>query len=216
MSNTTAMPAAVDRIATGKMRKHFFQANGTDVGATGFRVCPTPAQTILDTGTDAGNVRGVAVYVQGQEVVLVSEMLAGWYRYISEWRFHADGTIRPRFGFTAVQYRCVCHRHHHHVYWRLDLDIRTAGNNLVQEYNDPPIIGNSNWHTKFYEIKRPRDPARSRRWRIENAATGDAYDLIPGATDGVATASPDWAFPRGDVWILKYHIVGPELRPVKW
>jgi len=183
----------------------FFEANGTDVGSTGFRVCPNPAQTILDTGTDAGNFRGVAVYVQGQEVVLVSEMLAGWYRYISEWRLHADGTIRPRFGFTAVQYKCVCHRHHHHVYWRLDFDIRTAGTNVVHEYNDPPIIGNSNWHTKYYEIKRPRDPAHNRKWRIENAATGEAYELIPGATDGVATLSPDWDFPRGDVWILKYH-----------
>jgi len=29
--------------------------------------------------------------------VLVSEMSAGWYRYVSEWRFHADGTIQPRF-----------------------------------------------------------------------------------------------------------------------
>jgi len=38
------------------------------------------------------------VYVQGQEVVLVSEMEAGWYRYVSQWRLHTDGTIRPRFG----------------------------------------------------------------------------------------------------------------------
>jgi len=45
----------------------FFQANGTNTGATGFRLCPTPAQTILDTGSDSGNFRGVAVYVQGQE-----------------------------------------------------------------------------------------------------------------------------------------------------
>ena len=34
--------------------------------------------------------------------------------------------------------------------------------------------------------------------------SGEAYDIIPGPDDGAATASPDWPFPRGDVWILKY------------
>ena len=179
------------------------QATGTDV-APGFRLCSAPATTILDTGSDTGNYLGVAIYVQGQEVVLVSEMEAGWYRYISLWRLHVDGTIRPRFGFTAVQSSCVCNIHHHHAYWRLDFDIRTAANNLVREFNDPPLVGTSNWHNKNYEIRRPRDPARKRRWQVKNTLTGEAYDIIPGANDGIATAMPDWPFPRGDVWILRY------------
>jgi hypothetical protein len=184
------------------------QANGVDV-APGFRLCPAPATTILDTGSDAGNFGGVAIYVQGLEVVLVSEMEAGWYRYISEWRLHANGTIRPRFGFSAVQDSCICNVHHHHPYWRFDFDIRTAGNNCVREYNNPPLIGRSNWHTKTFEIRRPRDPARKRKWRVENTVTGEGYDIIPGPDDGVATASADWPYPRGDVWILRYH--GSEL-----
>jgi hypothetical protein len=53
------------------------QANGSDV-APGFRLCNAPATTILDTGSDVGNYLGVAIYVRGQEVVLVSEMQAGW------------------------------------------------------------------------------------------------------------------------------------------
>jgi Cu2+-containing amine oxidase len=76
----------------------------------------TPAQTILDSGTDAGNFQDVAIYVQELEVVLVSEVQAGWYRYIGEWRFHVDGTIRQRFGFSGVLNSCVCNRHHHHLY----------------------------------------------------------------------------------------------------
>ena len=184
------------------------QANGVDV-APGFRFCPAPATTILDTGSDAGNFSGLAIYVQGQEVILVSEMEAGWYRYISEWRLHANGTIRPRFGFSAVQNSCVCNVHHHHPYWRFDFDIRTAGNNRVREYNNPPLVGRSHWHTKTFEIRRPRDPARKRKWRIENTVTGEGYEIIPGPDDGVATASPDWPYPRGDVWILRYH--GTEL-----
>lgn len=177
-------------------------ATGTDVGP-GFRLCPTPATTILDTGSDTGNFLGVAIFVQGQEVVLVSEMEAGWYRYVSLWRLHTDGTIRPRFGFSAVQSSCVCTVHHHHVYWRLDFDVRTAGNNVVREFNDPPLFA-SNWHNKNYEIRRPRSPARKRKWRVENKSTGEAYDIVPGASDGVATAVPDWPFPRGDVWLLRY------------
>ena len=182
------------------------QATGADV-APGFRLCPTPATTILDTGSDAGNFLGVGIYVQGSEVVLVSEMEAGWYRYVSEWRLHADGTIRPRFGFTAVENSCVCNIHHHHVYWRFDFDIRTAGNNVVKEFNDPCLPGlcPAHWHEKAFEIKRPRNPAHKRKWRVENSVTKEAYEIIPGPHDGVATASPDWPFPRGDVWILRYH-----------
>jgi Cu2+-containing amine oxidase len=180
------------------------QANGADV-APGFRLCNAPATTILNTGNDAGNYLGVAIYVQGREVVLVSEMQAGWYRYISEWRLHTDGTVRPRFGFSAVQSSCVCNVHHHHVYWRFDFDIRTAGNNFVREFNDPPLFGTSKWHDKNFEIRRPRDPARKRKWRVENKSTGESYDIVPGPNDGVATTLPDSPFGRGDVWILRYH-----------
>ena len=197
-----------DRDACGPYRdwqweEGMLQANGTDV-APGFRFCPAPAQTLLDSGTDTGNFLGVAIYVQGQEVVLVSEMQAGWYRYISEWRLHTNGTIQPRFGFGAVQSSCVCNIHHHHVYWRFDFDIRTPGNNIVREYNNPPLIGGSNWHSKHFEIRRPRDAARHRHWRVENSATGEGYNLIPGASDGDADS-----FGVGDMWALRYHGSSP-------
>ena len=130
-------------------------AQGADV-APGFRLCPQPAKTILDTGSDAGNFLGVGIYVKGQEVVLVSEMEAGWYRYISEWRFHADGTIRPRFMFTGVQNSCVCNVHHHHAYWRFDFDLRTPGNNVVKEFNDPPLPGMRHGEVAHEGV---RDPA---------------------------------------------------------
>jgi Cu2+-containing amine oxidase len=133
-------------------------------------------------------------------------MEAGWYRYVSRWRLHANGTIRPRFGFSAIQNPCVCNVHYHHVYWRLDFDIRTPGNNVVREFNDPclPGICPSNWHEKAFEIKRPRDPAHHRKWRVENTKTGEAYDIIPSAQDNLASAMPDAPFGRGDVWVLRY------------
>ncbi|MGH3863407.1 hypothetical protein [Actinokineospora sp.] len=181
-----------------------FEAHGSDP-VPGFRLCTSPAKSILESGSDTGNFTGVAVYVDGPEVVLLSEMQAGWYRYISSWRFHVDGTIKPRFGFSAVTFPCVCNRHHHHCYWRLDFDIRTPGNNVVAEYNDPPLApGWDNWHDKSYEIQRARDYGRSRRWRVTDARSGAAYEIVPGHDDGVATAMPDWPFPQGDLWIVRY------------
>jgi hypothetical protein len=180
------------------------QAQG-QVVAPGFMLCNSPAQTIMDTGSDTGNFLGVAIYVQGNEVVLVSEMEAGWYRYVSQWRFDANGTLRPRFGFAAVESQCVCNVHHHHAYWRLDFDIRTAANNRVREFNDPPLVGSSNWHTKTFEIRRPRDYSRQRRWRVENTRTGEAYDIVPNIEDGVEVQQPDAPFGRGDLWVLRYH-----------
>ncbi len=178
----------------------WFQADGTDV-APGIRRCLTPPQTIIESQTDTGNFQGVAIYrdQEKKEVLVVSELEAGWYRYISQWCLYDDGTIRPRFGFSAVEDDCVCYTHHHHVYWRLDFDIVSTGNNVVSEFNSPPLPNNSsNWHTNRWEIMRPRNPARSRRWKIEDPTSGDAYTLIPGANDGVADA-----FGRGDVWILR-------------
>ena len=176
-----------------------FEANGTAV-APGFVLCPQPARTIIDNGTDAGNFAGVAIYVQGAEVVLVSEMQAGWYRYITEWRLHANGTIRPRFGFAGTENPCTCHIHKHHVYWRLDFDIRTPYHNTVEEFNDPPIVGNSNWHTKQFEIQRQRDAGHQRKWRVRNTVSGEAYQIVPGAHDGSPTS-----YGVGDLWVLRYH-----------
>jgi hypothetical protein len=176
-----------------------FEANGAAV-APGFVFCPKPARTIIDNDTDAGNFAGVAIYVDGQEVVLVSEMRAGWYRYISEWRLHANGTIRPRFGFAGTENRCTCHLHTHHVYWRLDFDIRTPDHNVVEEFNDPPIVGSGNWHAKQFEIQRQRDAGHKRRWRVRNTVSGEGYGIVPGPNDGNPTA-----FGVGDLWVLRYH-----------
>jgi len=193
-----------DGNACGPFRDWLFeeswiQADGTNV-APGIRRSQAPAQTILESGSDSGNFRGVAIYRQGRETVLVSELQAGWYRYVSRWRFHDDGTIRPRFGFSAVRNSCVCNVHHHHVYWRFDFDIGTDVNNEVREFNSPPILPPDTWHTFQFEARRLRRPDLSRRWQVRNTQTGDAYDLIPGANDGIADA-----FAPRDFWVLRFN-----------
>ena len=204
-ANVPILNVKYDEDACGPYRDWQYQegmieANGNDVAA-GFRLCPTPAKTVLDSGNDQGNFLGVAVYVDvgQQEVVLVSEMEAGWYRYISEWRLHVNGTIKPRFGFDAVNNSCVCNPHHHHVYWRLNFDVGNSKKNMAEEYNNPPLAGRqSNWHTIKYETRRLKNPSSNRKWRIKNRQTGKGYMISPGANDGIADS-----FGRGDIWFLR-------------
>lgn len=181
-----------------QFEEHCIQVDGNDV-APGFR-WTTSAPMTACSGSDGGNFTGVAIQSTDCELILTTEMQAGWYRYIQEWRFHKDGTIRPRFKFAAVSNSCVCNVHIHHVYWRLDFDLRTPENNLVEEYNNPPIIPGTNWHKKVNEIKRLRDYGRNRKWRVTNTITHEQYEIIPGPTDGVADT-----FGQGDLWVLLYH-----------
>ena len=45
-----------------------------------------------------------------------------------------------------------------------------------------------------------RDAAHHRKWRVRNAASGDAYTIVPGPNDGSPTS-----YGVGDVWALRYH-----------
>ena len=162
-----------------------------------------PPRPFSTRGSDTGNFLGTAIYVQGQEAVLVCEMEAGWYRYVSEWRLHANGTIRPRFGFSAVSSSCVCNvasspcvlaarfRHPH-----------------CRQQSRPRVQRSSAWLVQVAH-EELRNPAASRsRASAEMArresSTGQGYEIVPGPDDGVATAAPDWPFSKGDVWILRY------------
>ena len=175
-----------------------FEAVGHDPVA-GYRVCTQPPRTILDSGTDQGNFNGVAFWMDGGRLRIVSEMAAGWYRYISEWWLDADGSIHPRFGFAATNNRCTCQGHAHNVYWRLDFDIDSPAPNTAEEFNDPPIFAGTNWHAKSYEIMRRRDPSRKRKWRVRQSDSEHGYEIVPGAHDGTYDQ-----YGAGDVWFLNY------------
>lgn len=173
-------------------------SGGTSV-APGVRSCLVPATTVLETDVDAGNHQGIAYYNEGDAVVLVSEMSAGWYRYVSEWRFHADGTIKPRFGMGAVQNGCTCQGHVHHVYWRLDFDIESAAPNRVLEPRGDRIF---NAFPIPLEAKRYRKDGLQQTWIVDNPSTGNGYLIRSNLTDGTANGD---AYARGDLWFLGYN-----------
>ena len=169
--------------------------NSTDP-APGIRILPQGkvAQTIVDNGTDVGDFRGVAIYTENDETVLVTEMQAGWYRYVMKWRFANDGTIRPRFGFEAVRDSCVCNLHNHNAYWRFDFDIVNPTNKVFQTERGRKFLQPITTETTF--LKRIQT---NRSLLIQNSSGDEAYMLVPNLTDGIADS-----FARSDFWVLQY------------
>jgi hypothetical protein len=179
-----------------------FLAVGTDPVGPGWRLCTQPPATILEAGTDAGNFQGVALWYDDGELRLVSEVQAGWYRYISDWRLRDDGTIRPRFGFAGTRNPRTCMRHQHHVYWRLDFDIDGAGRDVIQQQG-LFFPGSPQWSPIVRETQRKRS-IFARRWRVVDRDTHRGYRITPGLGDGTADA-----YGVADIWCLRYH--GDEL-----
>lgn len=166
--------------ACGPYRDWQWQENPFMVGptrvelASGIRVVDW-AKTMLQTGSDQGNYSGVAIWWDAahQQVVVISEIEAGWYRYATEFRFGLDGTINPRFGFDAVQNWCTCQEHMHHAYWRLDFAIGSGNNRFEQRE------GGGAWQLLSTETSAVRDDAAQRQWRVRDAASGDSYRITP-------------------------------------
>jgi hypothetical protein len=169
-----------------------FVANGTRITSGILRASSMP-KTIFETKNDRGNYWGVAIYEEPSQVVIMSELSAGWYRYVSEFRFFADGTIKPSFKFDAVHNSCTCETHDHHAYWRFDFDVDGRSPNSVDVY------GPGGWRTLANEERHFRRSG-NQRWRIYNSSTNRGYEIVPGPYD-----SPSTAFGKGDAWVVKFN-----------
>ncbi len=179
-----------------------FLAEGSDPVGPGWRLCSSPPATILESGTDEGTFQGVAFWYEQGELRIVSEIQAGWYRYVSDWRLRDDGTIGPRFGFAGTRNPRTCMRHQHHVYWRLDFDIEGAGRDVAQQ-RGLVFPGRAPWTSIVRETSRKRT-AFARSWRVIDSDTGRGYAISPGVADGTADA-----YGVADLWFLRYR--GTEL-----
>jgi Cu2+-containing amine oxidase len=146
--------------------------------------------------------------------VIRSHLAADWYRYTSEWHLAANGTIMPRWGFAGVRYNipvpCVCKKHHHHIYWRIDFDIETSKNNVFRECNS--LTGGTCTNLQF-EKQLQKQPTR--RWEIGNPTSGNHYQIFSGSNDGKFDPAifkkdhPDYPdmdlnYGVGDLWLVRY------------
>ncbi len=197
----------------------FFNAPAAGANNTGpgFRVLADGqiATTSVESGVDAGNFQGVAVYREdvgnGTEVVLVTEMNAGWYRYIMEWRFAPDGTIRPRYGFGSTVNSCTCSPRNHHVYWRFDFDI-VQPNNSIFQFEKPVARGGKSLVPFTTESAIFRNYDTERGFFIRNSNGPEAYRVIANKTDEEAYyTNPGGGvetYGKGDFWLLKFQGTG--------
>jgi hypothetical protein len=182
-----------------------FQAAGTDV-APGIRVTTgSPPTTFCESGgVDQGNFRGVAVHDEGSSLWLVTEAEAGWYRYHSQWRFHADGTIEPIFSFGGVENSCTCQIHLHHAYWRFEFALDGVSGDpatgiATAAWQRPGTPGSSVPIPSEGSFYRSTSTPENDWLRIENPQTGTAWILMPSARDGSAQGD---SYAKRDVWAL--------------
>ncbi|MER8834647.1 hypothetical protein [Mesorhizobium sp. M0909] len=178
-----------------------FEAVGTDV-SPGFRECTSMPRTIMESGDDQGSFAGVAIYDDGAGVHLVSELEAGWYRYITRWYLSDSGTLSARFGFAAVGSACVCNRHHHHAYWRFQFNMGGGGTNSV--WSVEKTIAGETLQPVNFETPWLRSTMPTRRFQVESPDRNIRCRLEPGPGDISATELDDWPFGRGDVWLLRH------------
>lgn len=164
------------------------------------------ATTSVETRNDTGNFQGVAIYQQdvgnGPEVVMVTEMNAGWYRYIMEWRFAPDGTIRPRYGFGSTTNGCVCNPRNHHVYWRFDFDIVNPTNKIFKIERGRKFQTPINTEASIF-----RDAQLKRSFLIQNSTGDEAYQISPSANDGSAANTSGVltdTYGAGDFWVMQF------------
>jgi Cu2+-containing amine oxidase len=148
-----------------------------------------------------------ATLIEPARAVVWAKMQAFNYQYVQLWEFAADGSIEAQVGLAGRLYVFSepTAGHVHNFYFRLDFDIVTAGNNLVQEsahLSNAP--GADIAHDLPLETHRTSDPATRTTWRVLNKtpkANGKrrAYEIVPGST-----GSGDGTYSTADLWVVRY------------
>lgn len=147
-------------------------------------------------------------------LVVWAKFLSGDYQYIHRWEFGADGSIHAEIGLGGKLWPTDPgpdglkggRAHIHNFYFRLDFDIATSANNLVQEFAHTNLsaLDGDNWINLTKEGKRVVKPAQFTKWRVVNKTPKPngqlrGYELI-GGSEG----SPDANYSTGDLWVVRY------------
>jgi hypothetical protein len=160
------------------------------------------------------NPKGAVAYEQVPASLLEPAKAVVWtkqqaanYQYIQRWEFGADGAIEAKIGLGARLWTTnpPTEGHVHNFYFRMDFDIVTPGNNLVQKFVHAGYgAGQDQWISILNEGKDSTVPAEYTKWRVINKApkaNGQVrgYEISPGS-DG----SPDGKWSSGDLWVVRY------------
>ncbi|MFE2559225.1 copper amine oxidase [Streptomyces sp. NPDC059352] len=161
----------------------------------------------------ASDSGGQVYQVQAKDLLVYTVNKVGWYEYISEWRFSADGTIGANVGATGslspVDYnatdgrgwpigkgaRAYATSHAHNVFWKLDFGLDGSTKDRIEQF-DSTVTAPTNGGGPTVKTKRSvvtkelaGDAKNMRWWRVVSGtgknADGHArsYEIVPGHTD---------------------------------
>ncbi|SDS78670.1 primary-amine oxidase [Microlunatus soli] len=185
---------------TGDVRAIFVPNFGSGKVGGGERR-PVLCQKIEQTGLAyRANGGGKVVAAQGEALQLNTISKVGWYEYVNQYSFTADGVIKPQLGATGTlspedytdddhQGNAVGHGHQdkasshsHNAVWRVHWALGDHGPLAVQEY-DARFNGKQGKQSleidgELTDIAREskRDKADRRWWRVLNPGVRNADD----------------------------------------
>ncbi len=110
----------------------------------------------------------------------------GAYRLYQAWYLSDDGYIAPRLFSKGLH--CDVD-HDHHIYWRLDFDIKGAGGDqvFVRNNGSPNEGWGAGWHKYDQELNTIKNSVSERVWFVRDNSSGHGVWIIPGA-DGVSNS----------------------------
>ena len=143
--------------------------------------CPYGVPIAGGSGNPTGTcVEGVVIDDQGSYVELTAQYNAAWYYYTSRFRFHADGSFEPEFGFGNRDGTNNNITHWHHNYWRLDFDIEGAANDVIAENN---VVQPTEFATLRCNASTTPSCVQERLWQVRDTVTGRGFQLMPSVDD---------------------------------
>ena len=168
-----------------------------------YGTCPFQLVINGSGGNPTGScATGVAVEDAGTYVEISTQYNAAWYQYSSRFRFHADGSFEPEFGFGNSNGTNNNITHWHHNYWRLDFDIEGAANDVIAENN---VVQPVEFATLRCNATTTPACAEERVWQVRDTVTGRGFQVMPTADDYVTpTNESNRGFHMKDVFGTVY------------
>ncbi|SEC19287.1 copper amine oxidase [Streptomyces sp. TLI_105] len=150
---------------------------------------------------------------QAKDLLVYTVNKVGWYEYITEWRFTADGTIGANVGATGslspVDYNATDGRgwplgkgargyatsHAHNVFWKLDFGLDGSTKDRIEQFDSTVTAptgggGPTVKTTRTVVTKELAGDAKNMRWWRVVSGTGKnadgharSYEIVPGHTD---------------------------------
>jgi hypothetical protein len=213
-ANVPVLNVKYDGDTCGPFRDWLFEEDcfdgtgGTQV-AQGFYRTTSEIATICVDGTDNGNIEGVGIQDTANALVIVSEMRAGWYRYLVGWRLFDNGDIKADFYYAGTFNGCTCQPRTHHAYWRFDFALGGVANagtpggwDATNIFERRASVGGP-WSQISQEgtFLRELDLGEP-EFRVSNPTAEIAYEFIASKADStVAGGNP---YGKSDVWLLDW------------